>query len=242
MIFQNNFNYLKKRLCYFKGGGGDSFDAAYNKRMATIAEPQQGMAEDYFNFYKHGTGGNYETQTYGKNGKQERQVWVPDGTTNGFQDMEQAQIDANMAMIPHQTAADINQIGYDNAVTDANRSLLPQQTQFAADTMTDQTTAMRERAPVRSEFYKQSAEGVDVESRANRAAADASHAFMNSDSATRRSSARMGVNPNSGRFASMQNANSLSRAKAIGSAKTTARTGAEQENFGRLESAMGGTT
>jgi hypothetical protein len=115
------------------------------------------------------------------------------------------------------------------------------QTGYSKAQITDSMTAMNERAPVRSAFYDESFKGVDIESRVNKAAADASQSFMNSNNIMRRNTARMGVNPNSGRFASMQNENSLNRAKTVASAKTTARTGAEQENYGRLQTAMGGT-
>ena len=54
MIFRNDYDHFaNKKQIYFKGGdSGDSFDAAYNQRMATIAESQQGMAEDYFDFWQ----------------------------------------------------------------------------------------------------------------------------------------------------------------------------------------------
>jgi hypothetical protein len=42
------------QVSWAKGGssGGDSVDKAYNKRMAKIAERQQGMAEEYFDFWR----------------------------------------------------------------------------------------------------------------------------------------------------------------------------------------------
>ncbi|WP_300456616.1 hypothetical protein [Desulfobacula sp.] len=204
MIFQNNHNYFEKRQVWFKGGSsGDTFDAAYNARMATIAEAQQGMAEDYFKFWEE-----------------------------SYKPMEQAQIDANMELIPSET-------GLNLAQNEAALSLLPQQTAFASATMADQTAAMKEKAPVRSAFYQEALNGVDVEGRANKAAADAAQAFMGSQATLGRDSSRMGINPNSGRFAAMSNANALNRAKAISGARTAARTNAEQENFGRLTNAMG---
>jgi len=297
MIFQNNFIYFQhKKMIFFGGGSGDtvSVDYAYNKRMATIAEEQSDMAGEYFDFWKSGTGGSYQTKTVANPNKgwgqpktiQER-TWAPDGSTNGFRDMEQAQINANIEQIPFQSELDLENIQAQRdilpgqtalgmAQNEANLSLIPSQTSYAGEQIaagrellpgqtalsgeqtaasrellplqtgyskaqiTDSMTAMNERAPVRNAFYKESLEGVDVESRANRAAADASQSFMNSNNIMRRNSARMGVNPNSGRFAGMQNENSLNRAKTVAGAKTKARTGAEQENYGRLNTAMGG--
>ncbi len=56
------------------GGGGDSVDEDYNRRMANIAEAQQGMAEEMFNLYKYGT-------TEGSGGKEYKidGEWVSEG-------------------------------------------------------------------------------------------------------------------------------------------------------------------
>lgn len=62
------------------GGGGpettiNSIDEAYNSRMAGISEKELGMAQEYFKFWQQ-----------------------------SYQPYEQAQIDANMTMIPQRTA------------------------------------------------------------------------------------------------------------------------------------------
>lgn len=60
------------------GGGGTTstttVDEAYNSRMATIAEAQQGMAEDYYGYYK-----------------------------DYYQPYEKEQIAANQELLPYQT-------------------------------------------------------------------------------------------------------------------------------------------
>ena len=216
---------LKKGPVFCKGGGGsssgDTYDAEYNARMATIAESQQGMAEDYFNF------------------------WETD-----YKPMEEEQISANREMIPLETGLQKTQIQAEQdlipsttklgiAQNEASLSLIPGQTELAKATMADEMTAMREKAPVRNAFFKESLKGVDVEGKANKAAADAAHAFAGSTAAMGRDAARMGVNPNSGRFSSMSTMNAMNRAKTIGAAKTTARDNAEKENYARLTNAMG---
>lgn len=44
------------------GGGGGDVDREYNARMATIAEKQQAMADEYFQYWKSGPG-HWETKT-----------------------------------------------------------------------------------------------------------------------------------------------------------------------------------
>lgn len=194
------FEFRKMKL-YFKGGS-DSYDAAFNARMATIAEAQQGMAEESFDFWR-----------------------------SDYKPMEQAQIGANLELIPSETELNLAQ-------NQSNLSLIPEQTELASAQIGDTMTGIGERAPVREKFYQESLTGVDVEGRASRAGADASQSFANANSIMRRNTARMGINPTSGRFADMQNTNALNRAKTVASAQTTARTGAEQENYGRLANAM----
>ena len=101
-------------------------------------------------------------------------------------------------------------------------SLLPQQTQVA------------------SAFYDSAMNGVDVNQRADQAQADVASAFAGTMDEASRSLARMGVAPGSGRQSTATTSNAIAKAKAIGAARTGARTTAEQENFGRLQSAFGG--
>lgn len=49
------------------GGGGGQVDREYNARMATIAEQQQAMAEEYFQYWKSGPG-HWETRPVGGSG------------------------------------------------------------------------------------------------------------------------------------------------------------------------------
>jgi len=54
IIEEESFSYNGLVLECKGGGGGSStsVDEAYNKRMATIAEAQQAMAEEYFDYWK----------------------------------------------------------------------------------------------------------------------------------------------------------------------------------------------
>ncbi|HEX9972293.1 MAG TPA: hypothetical protein VGD14_09500 [bacterium] len=189
---------------FFKGGSsGESYDAAYNARMATLAETQQDMANQSFDFWK-----------------------------SDYQPMEKAQIAANMEMIPVETAMNVEKM-------QAERDILPGQVALGKAKNASDLSTINAKAPVTSKFFEQALTGVDVESRASRAAADAITSFKNSDSITRRNASRMGINPNSGAFANAINSNSLNQAKTVAGAMNTARTNAEQENFARLTTAMG---
>lgn len=194
-----------------KGGGGDSVDEEYNARMATIAESQQDMAQDYFDWYK-----------------------------SDYRPMEEAQIAANMELIPHETA-------FQGAQISAGMELLPHQTdyqkgQYALGMAKDKSalSLLPQQTKVASVFYDEALDGVDVNARADQAQADVANAFAGTTEETNRSLARMGVAPGSGRQTTATTSNAIAKAKAIGGARTSARTQAEQENFGRLQSAFGG--
>ena len=74
---------------------------------------------------------------------------------------------------------------------------------------------------------------------ASQAAADAGRAFGISQQQNQRAMAAMGVNPNSGRFAGMQNATGLQQAAVRANAMTGARRQAEQMGYARQLDAAG---
>ena len=73
----------------------------------------------------------------------------------------------------------------------------------------------------------------------DRAANDAAAAFDASRQDVNRNLSDLGVNPNSGRFAGMQNRWGMARAAGIGGAKTRARETADSEQFNRIMQAAG---
>ena len=74
---------------------------------------------------------------------------------------------------------------------------------------------------------------------ASKAAADAGQAFGISQQQNQRAMAAMGANPNSGRFAGMQNASGLQQAAIRANAMTGARTQAQQMGYARKLDAAG---
>lgn len=76
--------------------------------------------------------------------------------------------------------------------------------------------------------------GVDVNERMGLARADAAQAWKDAAGAALRANARLGVNPNSGRFQGVTAALATQEAEQIAGAVTRARVEGEQENFARM--------
>lgn len=191
-----------------KGGSTsttDTYDKKYNKRMAKIAERQQAMAEEYFDFWK-----------------------------DYYQPMEQAQIAANMEMIPLQTEAEKLRLGLEREQIQSARGLLPLQTEYETERLTSGIQETQAARPLMAEFYKQALTGVNVGERVQQARSDVAQAYSESGDALRRDAARMGLDPNSARFANLSQTRGLDFARSTAGAMTGARTAAEDENFKRL--------
>lgn len=146
---------------------------------------------------------------------EEQQAWARDYYnmwSTHFKPYEIAQAQANMEMLPLETSLYKQQL-------QAATSLLPQQTQAA------------------QKFLSSATSGVDVNERMALATADAASAWKDVQGQTARANARMGVNPNSGRFQGVAAALDTQKAAQLAGARTQARVGAEQENFERLKAA-----
>lgn len=202
-------------------GGGDTQtntqDPEFNARMAAIAERQQEMAEEYFTF------------------------WEAE-----YKPMESAQIRANMALMPLESEA------Y-GAELQAKKELTPLQTEYAKMEM--ETGAkqqelsrgmmdiglenLQNQKDVTSRFYKEALSGVNVTDRMNQASADVAQSLAGTEDATRREISRMGIDPSSGKGVAMYSTSSLDRARMQAAARSGARREAEDENFRRIQTAMG---
>lgn len=169
---------------------------------------------------KGGGSSTTEAVDYGYNDRmarisEEQQSWARDYYQLWQQyhkPYEIAQAKANMEMLPYETAL------YKQQLQTANE-LLPQQKEAA------------------EKFMSQALEGVDVNERMALASADTANAWKNVRAEAARDSARMGVNPNSGRFQGIMAALDTNKAAQLASARTQARVGAEKENFSRAATA-----
>lgn len=171
-----------------------------------------------------GGGGSSTTNTvdYGYNDRmatlsEEQQAWAREYFNmwqKHFKPLEIAQAQANLSLLPLETDLYKKQLS-------AASTLLPQQTQAA------------------SSFLSAATKGVDVNERMALTTADAASAWKDVQAQTTRANARMGVNPNSGRFQGVNAALDTQKAAQLAGARTQARVGAEQENFDRLKAAAG---
>ncbi len=168
-------------------------------------------------------------------------------------DLYGAQVDAAKALLPSQKKA--AQSYYDLAGTQTG--LLKDQMQAAQSAIKGQqqaaglenslyqqqlkSAAALEPAStnIAQQFLNQSLKGVSVKERMGLAQADVANAWAGTQAANNRAMARMGVNPNSSRFAGIQSQNQAQKAAQMAGARTQARVGAEQENYERLGKAAG---
>jgi len=143
--------------------------------MADIAERQQEMAEDYFKFWQE-----------------------------EYKPFEQAQIEANMRMMPHIEEATITQ-----------------------------AKLVGERANVAREAYELANRGLDVGHDVNRARADVASSFADSMDIMRRDMERMGGSTGDAGWASAMAGLSRDRAKTTAGAMTVTRTAGEDRDYAR---------
>lgn len=88
------------------------------------------------------------------------------------------------------------------------------------------------------DYYQQAQEGLDINDQMSLAKADVAQAFANTQKANNMQMARMGVNPNSGKYADQSRLNATNQALATAFAGTSARRNAEETNFNRLAGAV----
>lgn len=195
-------------LC--KGGSSSTtVDKEYNKRLAAIQERQQDIADKYFGYWE--------------------QFQKP---------YEILQTQANTGLLPYETEAAKQQQILAGQQAQAAQTLLPGQTQYAQAKIEDKIDTLGKMQPVKTNFFQQAAQGVDVQGRVAQAQADVAKGFADAQAATARGMARMGVGPDSGRYAGVAASQDMARAAAIGEARTQARTQAQDENFRRLALGM----
>lgn len=192
-------------LCGGGSGGGSSttntVDYAYNARMATLSEEQQGWARSYYDMW------NEYTKPY-----------------------EIAQAQTNIGNLPLETGL------YRQSLT-AAEGLLPYQTNLQKQSLTSAMSLLPQQTEAAQKYLDASTKGVDVNERMALATADTANAFKDTTAANSRAAARLGVNPNSGRYQGIMAAQQTTQAAQLAGARTQARVGAEAENYDRLKNA-----
>lgn len=128
---------------------------------------------------------------------------------------------------------------YEIAQAQANLELLPLETNLYKNQLTAATQLLPQQTEAAQKFLTASTQGVDVNERMALATADTANTWKDVNATTARAAARMGVNPNSGRFQGIQATLDTQKAAQLAGARTQARVGAEQENYDRLTKAAG---
>lgn len=126
---------------------------------------------------------------------------------------------------------------YEIAQAQANLETLPMETNLYKNQLTAATQLLPQQTEAAKQFLTASTQGVDVNERMALATADTANAWKGVQEQTARANARMGVNPNSGRYQGIQAALGTQQAAQLAGARTQARVGAEQENYDRLTKA-----
>lgn len=153
---------------------------------------------------------------------EEQQAWARNYYAmweKDFKPYEIAQAQTNLANLPLENSVYRSQL-------EAAQGLLPQETEL-----------YKQQMGATKRFLDTSAQGVNVNERMGLAKADVASAWKNTNEATARANARIGVNPNSGRYQGIQAALGTQQAAQTAKAATGARVSAEQENYDRLAKA-----
>lgn len=198
------------------GSSGSGVDKAYNARMATIAESQQGMADKYFSFW----------DTYQK-------------------PLEIEQIKANTGLIPYQTDAEKASLGLQKAQSNAQLRLLPLETKARKTALNSdialtplKTETAKTLLGSSNELLTMAGKGINVNDRIGEAGADMAQGYGQARSIMTRDAVRSGIDQNSSQYRRMVNTLNLDRAKSMGGAMTSARRDAEDEQFNKMQSAI----
>ncbi len=222
------FGQFGYRLFDCKGdGGGDGIDKEYNARMATIYENQNEWANEFNDFWA-----DYENPY--EVAKLDANQRMLEGDTALAIETTAAEREA----LPYQTEQATAEAQYGAASAKSAMELLPMQTNYEKERLTTATEKEAAMRPVQDKYFSEALDGVDADSWAANAQADAAGAFMASTSGTEMAMARRGAAPGSGAYAGQQNESAMGRAMTLGKAATGGRESGERESFSRLSGAM----
>lgn len=160
------------------GGGGGQVDKEYNARMATIAEQQQAMAYEYYQYWKSGPGewketvtgvdpsnlvARTKTETYGKAGeRQEREVtYYVDVTTGKTYDSIAQATSGNIVSrdwVP--TPGGVSYQQMEQEQMKSNMELIPKQTKYQSAYLDAETGLVPQRAGLESALIDEQQENI----------------------------------------------------------------------------------
>lgn len=219
------------------GGGqssGSGVDMEYNARMAAIAEAQQGLAEKYFAHWET----NYKPMENAQ--IQANMALIPHETNLSI-----AQMQAQMGLLPQQTSLSSAQMGLGQAQIDSQLALLPQQTQLAqaqmglgmtqADTQQKKTLMGLGASEA---LYNDVMKGPDLKGAADLAGSQVAASYHGAAQKTAADASRMGLG---GMLSNMSQSN-VGLGASVAAARNQARTQAKTNHNQQLEflSGLGG--
>lgn len=161
---------------------------------------------------------------------QEEQIRADIGLLPLQKEAEAASLAASLRLTPLKAQAEEAYLGLTPDRVQAEKAALGLQQTKIADT----ESAIKERAPLRSAFFKQAAEGIDVGRRMDQAQAEVQHTHDIGARDLRRNLAVAKVNPGDPAYANILRRNDLEKTKNIAAARSTARNSSEEEQFKRL--------
>ncbi|GEM_PF-4209911 len=215
------------RLIHCKGGGGDSVDYEYNARMASIYENQDEWANEFNDFWAE-----YE-RPYEIAKLDANQKMLKGDTALAIEKTA-----AERKALPYQTEQATAEAQYGAESAKSAMELLPMQTDYEKERLVTATDREQKMRPVQDEYFSKALDGVDADSWAANAQADAASAFMASTSGMEMAMARRGATPGSGAYSGKTNESAMGRAMTIGKAASGGRESGERESFSRLSGAM----
>ena len=154
----------------------------------------------------------------------------PNAQTSEMEYMQNV-VEANQQLLKPRTDLELAQI-------EAEKDLIPIQTEYQSTLLQDKTAGIQARAPLRTALYNEAMDAGNIGRRVSQAQADVQHAFDNTQGQFERKMFTSGISPNDSSYAMAINARNLNKAKAIAGARSLARDKAKDERFNRLRTAL----
>ena len=237
------------------GDHEDGIGAGLNLALGGVSLYQSGKASDTAsNFYD--AAGQTAQQRWDmiaplEQAKVDRELTnmtLTEGLDEKMIDAQSQELDFNSMLLEYQSSMLPDQMDFATQLFEYQQANLPQEQALYQQTMGLQGQMMdtaqgdieqyEKYRGVDDEYFRQSMEGIDPGQESDKAQADVAQAFAGTMDAASRELARRGVGPDSAAYQGQVNNNAIQQAKAMGSARTTARSYAEDVNYNRLGSAM----
>jgi hypothetical protein len=215
--------------------------------MAKIAEDEQAIAQELYQYYKSGPG-HWESSTTTTTTPTVSTAGLSSATQSGsgyytaadggatIYNTSQASGLASVVASPKSTTSTGTTTSDKKWVTDPGAVSLLQQEQ---EQIRANLKLIPEQTKTSLAYYDAVNKGIDIDSRVNQARADVSGSYAGADKGLRRWASKYGINPSSGAFVAQMGALERDKAAGLAGATTQATTQAEEEQFQRLAGAMG---